>query len=182
MTETVEQTQEQRIEELRQEKQQLREAEEKLRDEQARLEQEREAVLDSDDSAVLEAALSGKPLPKSSSIRKAMDRLDELPHQLYAIRRRYLQVSIELAELEQEALVAEREETSKEAYAAAEAFEQACEERDHTQAVAVAVAEDLREKIRSVGNLRDQLAAHESSKPSGDLFEERLRSHKVWRW
>jgi len=173
---------EQKIEELRQERAKLLEAEEKLKEEQARLEKEREAALDSDDGSVLEAALANRPLKKNSALRKAMDRLEELPHQLYSVKRRYLQASIELSGLELEELHHERTETSKTAYAAAEAFEKAREERDWTQSIAAGVAEDVKTKVRSIGSLRDQLASHEQNKPSSDAFVQQMNRHKVWRW
>ena len=184
MTEAVETSEltEQKTEELRQERGKLLEAEQKLRDEQTRLEKEREAALDSDDGSVLEAALAGKPLKKNSALRKAMDRLEELPHQLYSVKRRYLQASIELFEFELADLEEERVSLGQAAHAAHDRLLEAQEEAAHTQAIAAGASADRDEKIRSIGSLRDQLASHEQSKPSNDLFLERLRSHKVWRW
>ncbi len=175
-------TTEKTLDDLRRELQETQAAGQRLVEEQNRLELTRSEALDADDLAILQDALSGKPLRKNSPLRKVMDRLDKIPHQLYAVRRRVVMLQIEIGELELEELSAEHKQASRDGYAAIERFEEAREERDYTQSVAHGYAEDVRSKTRSIHALREQLAEHEANKPSSDLFEERLRQHGVWRW
>ena len=177
-----EQSLEEKIEELRRELAEVERAEQEKLEEQERLETERSVAVDSDDNELIQTLLSGKSLPKHSSLRAAMSRLDELPHELYILRRRILQLKIRIAEIEQVGLEEERRRCNRAYQEAEDKFQQAREEKDFAESYASAAAEDVRTRKLSRHNLEQQLAAHEQGKPSNDLFEERLARHRVWRW
>jgi len=69
-----EQSLEEKIEELRRELAEVERAEQEKLEEQERLETERSVAVDSDDNELIQTLLSGKSLPKHSSLRAAMSR------------------------------------------------------------------------------------------------------------
>jgi hypothetical protein len=173
---------EQKLQELQQERQKLLEAEEKLKAEQAELESRRAEILDSDDQELLERALSGKPLPAKSEFRRNEDRLSEIPSLLYGVRRRALQLGIEIAEAELVDLEEERVQLGRAAHEAHERLLEAQHERDMAQSLAAGAAADRDEKRRSINTLQRLLLEHEANKPATDSFVQQMNRHRVWRW
>ena len=173
---------EQKLQELRKQLTEVQQAEQRLIEEQAELEEKQKSALDSDDPALIEAALSGKSLSKGSSYRKAMDRLAELPGMIYAPRRRVLQLKIEISGHELGELEEERVQLGRAAHEAHERLLEAQQERDYAQSIAAGAASDRDEKRRSIARLEQQLAAHEQNKPSADRFDQELAKRRVWRW
>ncbi len=82
------------IEELIAERNRVVQAEQALKQELAEIDEKLSTLLDSDDAAVLEAAIARKPLPKSSEYYKLEERRRQLPSQIYALERRSLQLQM----------------------------------------------------------------------------------------
>ncbi len=169
------------IEQVRKELQEARAAEQKLQKEQQELKEERSATLGSDDPELLSAALSGKPLKKSSAFRQQLDRESELPGLIHVLRRKVLDLQIEIAELELEEQEQERQERSQHAYQMQEKFLQVEHERNMAQSLATGAAEDVKDTRRRITNFRSQLVQLDSAAPSADHLERLLAERKVWR-